>query len=153
MQSTPSPKGIKYGVPFWVYLIVQSTPSPKGIKCGVPCGYPLSCGARPPEGYGTRDALLGILYRAKHAHPKGIKCGVPCGYELFSTISVALLKCVPPIVVNNFRKVTPFDSYHFMFFVFSLIVTYSFRLIGNSLENRRNICWRRSLLIKGVVLR
>ena len=29
-------------------------------------------------------------------------------YELFTTISVTLLKCAPPIVVNNFRKVVPF---------------------------------------------
>ena len=29
-------------------------------------------------------------------------------YELFTTISVALLKCAPPIVVNNSRKVAPF---------------------------------------------
>ena len=29
-------------------------------------------------------------------------------YKLFTTISVALLKCAPPIAVNNFRKVAPF---------------------------------------------
>ena len=29
-------------------------------------------------------------------------------YELFTTISIALLKCAPPIVVNNSRKVAPF---------------------------------------------
>ena len=49
--------------------------------------------------------VYSIPYRAK-----GMKYGVPCKYELFTTISVALLKCAPPIVVNNFRKVAPLVS-------------------------------------------
>ena len=39
---------------------------------------------------------------------KAFECVIK--YELFTTISVALLKCAPPIVVNNFRKVAPLVS-------------------------------------------